>query len=67
MMDKVINRVSNSLRPLKGRNGQTLIEYALVLSFISVLCVTYLSALGAEIRNVFLSIISSLSAAGHGF
>jgi Flp pilus assembly pilin Flp len=65
MLDKMLR--NTSLRRLKSRNGQTLIEYALVLSFISVLSVTYLTALGGEIRGLFLSIIGSLSAAGHGF
>jgi len=66
-MDKVINRVGTALRRFKSRNGQTVVEYAVVLAFISVLCVTYLSALGEQIRSLFLSIINALAAAGHGF
>jgi Flp pilus assembly pilin Flp len=66
-MDKVINRVGTSHCHLKSRKGQTVVEYAVVLAFISVLCVTYLSALGEQIRGLFLSIINALAAAGHGF
>jgi Flp pilus assembly pilin Flp len=66
-MDKVINRGGTSFRRSKSRKGQTVVEYAIVLAFISVLCVTYLSALGEQIRGLFLSIINALAAAGHGF
>jgi Flp pilus assembly pilin Flp len=62
MMDKGINGVSVSLRRLKGRKGQTLVEYAVILAFISVLTITYISALGEQVRGLYLPIISALDA-----
>jgi Flp pilus assembly pilin Flp len=48
---------------LQNRKGQSLVEYALVLSFISVLCVALLSILGVQIRGIYLLIIHALSTA----
>jgi Flp pilus assembly pilin Flp len=67
VLDKIIKGASPLLHRSKSRNGQTVVEYALVLVVISVLCVSYLSALGEQIRGLFLSIIGALSAAGNGF
>jgi len=50
------------LRRFKSRRGQTLVEYALVLAFISVLTIVFMSALGVEIQGLYLPIISALSA-----
>jgi len=44
-----------------------LVEYALVLTFISVLSIAMLGGFGEHIRGVFLSIMASLAAAGSGF
>jgi Flp pilus assembly pilin Flp len=47
--------------------GQALVEYALVLAFISVLCIMVLSVMGLQIRGLFLNIIAALHEAGGGF
>ena len=62
-MDKMIIGVRTSLHRLKSRKGQTVVEYALVLAFVSVLSVFVLSALGVEIRGLYLPIIDALQAA----
>jgi len=67
MRYRVIDHVSTLRRRFRNRNGQALVEYALILSFISVLCITCLSMLGAEIRGIYSMIISALAAAGNGF
>jgi Flp pilus assembly pilin Flp len=62
-MDNGIFGVSTLRCRLNGKKGQTVVEYALVLAFISVLSVMVLSALGVEIRGLYLPIIDALQAA----
>jgi Flp pilus assembly pilin Flp len=47
--------------------GQALVEYALVLAFISVVSIFVMSGMGLEIRGLFLNIIGALHEAGNGF
>jgi Flp pilus assembly pilin Flp len=61
-MDNGIFGVTTLRVRLNGKKGQTVVEYALVLAFISVLSVIVLSALGVEIRGLYLPIISALQA-----
>jgi Flp pilus assembly pilin Flp len=61
-MDKVIYGVSTLRGHLKSRKGQTLVEYALILSLVSVLTIIVMSALGVEIQGLYLPIISALEA-----
>jgi len=51
------------LRPLKSRKGQTLVEYALILAFISVVAISVLTSLGQQIKGTFTKISSSLASA----
>ena len=53
-----------SLRCLKRKNGQTLVEYALILAFISVVAISVLIALGKQVKGVFTTISSQLAYAG---
>ena len=48
---------------LKTRKGQTLVEYALILAFISVVAISVLISLGQRVKGVFTTISSQLSAA----
>ena len=66
MITKMIIRASALLCRFQSKKGQSLVEYALILSFISVLSVAVLSILGVQVRAIFLSIISALSAARAG-
>jgi pilus assembly protein Flp/PilA len=50
-------------RKLKSRKGQTLVEYALILAFISVVAISVLITLGNKIKGVFTTISSQLSQA----
>ena len=52
---------------MKNKRGQALVEYSLILAFISVLSIAVLGGFGEQVRGIFLNIISSLAAAGHGF
>jgi Flp pilus assembly pilin Flp len=44
----------------RSRSGQALVEYALILAFVSVVAVCVLMFLGVEIRNVYQPIIDAL-------
>ena len=56
-------RVGTPLRR-KGNRGQTLVEYALILAFVSVVAISVLVRLGETIKSVFSTITSQLSVAG---
>jgi Flp pilus assembly pilin Flp len=50
-------------RRLKSRKGQTLVEYALILAFISVVAISVLISLGQAIRGTYTKISASLATA----
>ena len=60
MINKVIIRAKTALRRLKSKKGQTLVEYALILAFISVVAISVLIALGNQVKAVFTTISSQL-------
>jgi len=47
----------------KNRKGQTLVEYALILAFISVVAISVLIRLGDEVKSIFTTISSQLAVA----
>ena len=51
-------------RRRKSRKGQTLVEYALILAFVSVVAISVLIRLGNEVKLVFTTITSQLAVAG---
>jgi len=56
--------MNKSYRRAKNKKGQTLVEYALILAFISVVAISVLIALGTRIKDVFTTISSQLAYAG---
>jgi Flp pilus assembly pilin Flp len=48
----------------RHKKGQTLVEYALILAFISVVAISVLIALGTRVKGVFTTITSQLAIAG---
>jgi Flp pilus assembly pilin Flp len=54
------NLSAKALRRLKSRKGQTLVEYALILAFISVVATSVLYALGGQVQAVYTTITSQL-------
>lgn len=48
----------------QSRRGQTLVEYALILAFISVVAISVLIRLGAAIKSTFSTITSQVAVAG---
>jgi Flp pilus assembly pilin Flp len=63
MINKVITRAKSALRRMKSKKGQTLVEYALILAFISVVAMSVLIALGNQVKSVFTTITSQLAVA----
>jgi Flp pilus assembly pilin Flp len=64
MINKVIISAKRALRRMKSKKGQTLVEYALILAFISVVAISVLIALGNQVKGVFTTISSQLAYAG---
>ena len=60
MINKIITRAKVALRRMKSKKGQTLVEYALILAFISVVAISVLIALGNQVKSVFTTISSQL-------
>jgi len=50
-------------RRAKSKQGQTLVEYALILAFISVVAISVLISLGQQIKGTYTRIGSALSSA----
>lgn len=48
----------------RQKRGQTLVEYALILAFISVVAISVLIRLGNEVKLIFTTITSQLVVAG---
>jgi Flp pilus assembly pilin Flp len=63
MINKVITRAKSALRRMKSKKGQTLVEYALILAFISVVAISVLITLGNQVKSVFTTITSQLAVA----
>jgi Flp pilus assembly pilin Flp len=61
MINNAIIRAKAALRQLKSKKGQTLVEYALILAFISVVAISVLIALGGQVNHIFTVISSQLS------
>ena len=51
------------IRRLKSKKGQTLVEYALILAFISVVAISVLISLGQTVKGTFSKITSGLASA----
>jgi pilus assembly protein Flp/PilA len=51
------------MKKRKSRKGQTLVEYALILAFISVVAISVLINVGNTIRSVFSTVNSQLKLA----
>jgi len=63
MITRMIIRANVLLHHFRSRKGQSLAEYALILSFVSVLSVAVMSILGVHIRGMVSVIISALAVA----
>jgi len=62
LINKIITKAKVALRR-RSKKGQTLVEYALILAFISVVAISVLIALGNQVKSVFTTITSQLAIA----
>jgi Flp pilus assembly pilin Flp len=62
-LTKIYSRYLRAVRHLKSKKGQTLVEYALILAFISVVAIAVLIQLGHNVTSVFSGISSQLQVA----
>ena len=62
MISNLITLARRASRVVKARAGQSLVEYALVLSFVSLLSVVCMSIFEAQVRGLFNSINVVLNA-----
>jgi Flp pilus assembly pilin Flp len=60
------NRLPSSRLRLRHQSGQTLVEYALIIVFISVVAIGTLLAMGGQVSNVYTTINRQLNAAENG-
>ncbi len=66
-MDEMIQRLSRRVNDRnRQRRGQTLVEYALILSFISVVAIATLMSLGSQVKSAFTTVSSQLAVAKTG-
>ena len=61
-LNELILRFINSITPT-DEEGQTLVEYALIIALVSVTAIVALQAISGGVNGVFNSIASTLSAA----
>ena len=61
-----MKRSGGVARNRKYCRGQALVEYALVLAFLSSFCIAVLTPWGAPLRNLYVYIISALAQAANG-
>ena len=54
----MLNYVLNALR--REEEGQGLVEYALILVLISVVCIAILTTLGGQVQNVFTTVSGAM-------
>ncbi len=65
-MTKLKSLSNRALLALKNKRGQTLVEYALILAFISVVAISTLIAMGGRVSGVFTTIDHQVAIAGNG-
>jgi Flp pilus assembly pilin Flp len=63
MIENLISLVNDRVRRLKSRKGQTLVEYALIIAFISVVAISVLIALGGKVTAIYSNMTSQMSQA----
>ncbi len=54
-----VGEMLNNLRE-RGENGQTMVEYALIIALIAVVVIGVVTLLGGKIKSVFNSILNGL-------
>jgi Flp pilus assembly pilin Flp len=53
-------RELNGARDTKGRRGQGMVEYALILTLVSIIAIWVLITMGSQIQNMFSNVVMAL-------
>jgi pilus assembly protein Flp/PilA len=59
----VMNLISYLRRLLRNESGQDLLEYALLVALIALVCVAVVTSTGSGVKTIFSNISSALSSA----
>jgi pilus assembly protein Flp/PilA len=59
-----MNLIARLRALLRGTSGQDLLEYALLVALIALVCVAVITSTGTNVQNIFSRISSALSTAG---
>ena len=57
---RMMNRIQKMLRKVKGRSGQSLVEYALIVALISVVAILVLQGIGKSVNNKLTNVNANL-------
>jgi Flp pilus assembly pilin Flp len=57
---KFFKTIKNSLEIFSNSKGATLIEIALYIALVVIVCITVVTSLGGKLQSVFQSIVNSL-------
>jgi pilus assembly protein Flp/PilA len=63
MLEKLANWAMRSftrIEELRSEEGQALVEYALILSLVAVVCIAALTTLGLNVSNILSTIAAAL-------
>lgn len=64
MLNELLARVQNWVATARGEEGQGLVEYALILVFVSIVSIAMLTILGVDIGEVFTTVETALDGPG---
>lgn len=56
----MMNRIQKLFRRVKGRSGQSLVEYALIVALISVVAILVLQGIGKSVNNKLTNVNANL-------
>ena len=59
-----MNLIARLRALLRGTSGQDLLEYALLVALIALVCVAVITTTGSGVQNIFNQISAALSTAG---
>jgi Flp pilus assembly pilin Flp len=62
----ISQRTKHNLLSINNKNGQTLVEYALIIAIISVTAISTLLVMGGQVKGVFSTITSQTALAQTG-
>jgi len=62
LMSNLLSKLNVKFQGLKsGEEGQDLVEYALLLALIALICIAAINGVGTAVNSVFLAISTSLA------